>query len=226
MRVRLRSPGQAALSLVDPHVAVAVPAVDDLMLLGAFPTKERVDELAGDRLGALERFFTMLPSGPDLSHAARASKAVGTTDYPMVRRPPSPRPGLALTGDAATASDAVPAVGCGWAFRRRRMARGHDDPRTARSGQPSGRTARLRAPPSVHRPARPPHPRRRTRSPSQPRPARHPTGRPTRPGHRVTARPLLDAGHPRVPAAQPPHGRRAILVARRAASGGSRWTHR
>jgi 2-polyprenyl-6-methoxyphenol hydroxylase-like FAD-dependent oxidoreductase len=115
--VRLRSPGQAALWLIDPHVAVAVPTDDDLVLLGAFPTKDRVEEFTDDRLGALERFFAALPDGPDLSHAARASKAIGTTDYPMIRRPPNPRPGMALIGDAATASDPVPAVGCGWAFR-------------------------------------------------------------------------------------------------------------
>ena len=35
----------------------------------------------------------------------------------LERRPPVPRPGLALVGDAATASDPVPAVGCTWAFR-------------------------------------------------------------------------------------------------------------
>jgi 2-polyprenyl-6-methoxyphenol hydroxylase-like FAD-dependent oxidoreductase len=115
--VRLRSPGRAAMWLVDPHVAVAVPTDDDLTLLGAFPTKALVEEFADDRLGALERFFAALPDGPDLTHASRASKAIGTTDYPTVRRPPHPRPGLALIGDAATASDPVPAVGCGWAFR-------------------------------------------------------------------------------------------------------------
>jgi 2-polyprenyl-6-methoxyphenol hydroxylase-like FAD-dependent oxidoreductase len=35
----------------------------------------------------------------------------------MVHRKVNPRPGLALIGDAATTSDPVPAVGCGWAFR-------------------------------------------------------------------------------------------------------------
>jgi menaquinone-9 beta-reductase len=114
--VRLRSPGQAALWLVDPDVAVAVPTDDGLTLLGAFPTKDRLKEFEDDRLGAIERFFAALPDGPDLSRAERASRAVGTTDYPMVRRPPNPRPGLALIGDAATASDPVPAVGCCWAF--------------------------------------------------------------------------------------------------------------
>jgi 2-polyprenyl-6-methoxyphenol hydroxylase-like FAD-dependent oxidoreductase len=115
--VRLRSPGDAAVWFTDPHVAVAVPTDSDLTLLGAFPTKARLPEFQEDRLGAIERFFANLPDGPDLSGASQASRAVGTTDYPMVRRSPAPRPGLALIGDAATASDPVPAVGCGWAFR-------------------------------------------------------------------------------------------------------------
>ncbi len=115
--VRLRAPGPAALWFVDPDVAVAVPTDDDLFLLGAFPTKVRLEEFQADRLGALEAFFAALPDGPDLTGAERASKAIGTTDYPLLRRPPVPRPGLALVGDAATASDPVPAVGCTWAFR-------------------------------------------------------------------------------------------------------------
>ncbi|WP_051745415.1 NAD(P)/FAD-dependent oxidoreductase [Streptomyces yerevanensis] len=45
------------------------------------------------------------------------SNLIGTTDYPCIRRDPTPRPGLALIGDAATASDSVSAVGCGWTFR-------------------------------------------------------------------------------------------------------------
>jgi hypothetical protein len=39
------------------------------------------------------------------------------TDYPCVRRDPTPMPGLMLAGDAAIAGDPQPAVGCGWAFR-------------------------------------------------------------------------------------------------------------
>jgi 2-polyprenyl-6-methoxyphenol hydroxylase-like FAD-dependent oxidoreductase len=115
--VRLGAPGRAAVWFVDPDVAVAVPTDDDLYLLGAFPTKARLAEFEADRLGALEAFIAALPGGPDLADAERASKAVGTSDYPLVRRSPTPRPGLALVGDAATASDPVPAVGCCWAFR-------------------------------------------------------------------------------------------------------------
>lgn len=119
--VRLRSPGEAAIWVVDPDVAVAVPTDDDLVLLGAFPSKARLAEFEGDRLGAIERFMSSLPDAPDLAAAVRESRAVGTADYPLVRRPPAPRPGLALIGDAATASDPVPAVGCCWAFRSAEM---------------------------------------------------------------------------------------------------------
>lgn len=115
--VRLRSPGAAAVWFVDPDVAVAVPTDDGMTLLGAFPAKGRLGDFDDHRLDAIEQFFSQLPDAPDLTDAARASKAIGTSDYPMVRRHPTPRPGLALIGDAATSSDPVPAVGCGWAFR-------------------------------------------------------------------------------------------------------------
>ena len=88
-----------------------------MTLLGAFPAKGRLGDFDDHRLDAIEQFFSQLPDAPDLTDAARASKAIGTSDYPMVRRHPTPRPGLALIGDAATSSDPVPAVGCGWAFR-------------------------------------------------------------------------------------------------------------
>lgn len=115
--VRLRSPGDAAVWNIDRNVAVAIPTDGDLMILGAFPTKRLLEEFGGDRLDAIERLFAGLPDGPDLTRAQRESKAIGTSDYPMVRRPPHPRSGLALIGDAATTSDPVPAVGCGWALR-------------------------------------------------------------------------------------------------------------
>jgi 2-polyprenyl-6-methoxyphenol hydroxylase-like FAD-dependent oxidoreductase len=85
--------------------------------VAAFPTKARQEEFRADRAGAFERFVAALPDGPSLDGAERVSKIIGTLDYPCVRRDPTPRPGLALVGDAATASDPVPAVGCGWAFR-------------------------------------------------------------------------------------------------------------
>lgn len=115
--VELRSPGDAAVWFVDPDVAVAVPADDGLTLVGAFPTKARLAEFEADRLGALERLVAGLPDAPALGGAGPVSRVIGTSDHPMVRRDPVPRPGLALIGDAATSSDPVPAVGCGWALR-------------------------------------------------------------------------------------------------------------
>jgi flavin-dependent dehydrogenase len=103
--------------VTDRGVAVVVPGGGGLTLVGAFPSKAWLADFADDRVLAVERFVTALPDAPDLTRAERVSKATGTNDYPFVRRDPTPRPGLALIGDAAMASDPVPAVGCGWAFR-------------------------------------------------------------------------------------------------------------
>jgi 2-polyprenyl-6-methoxyphenol hydroxylase-like FAD-dependent oxidoreductase len=102
---------------LDPDVGIAVRTDDDLTLLSAFPHKRRLAEFQADRAGALEALIASLPDAPDLSRAERVSKVIGMTDYPCVRRPATPRPGVALVGDAAIAGDPLPAVGCGWAFR-------------------------------------------------------------------------------------------------------------
>ncbi len=112
-----KGPGDGQVWQFDPDIAVCVRADDGLTLVGVFPAKERLAEFRDDRLAAFDRFVAQLPDGPSLAGARRVSNLVGTTDYPCVRRDPTPRPGLALIGDAATASDPVPAVGCGWAFR-------------------------------------------------------------------------------------------------------------
>lgn len=113
----MTGPGDGQVWQLDPDIAVCVRAGDGLTLVGVFPAKQRLAEFADDRLAAFDRFVARLPDGPSLAGARRVSNLVGTTDYPCVRRDPTPRPGLALIGDAATASDPVPAVGCGWAFR-------------------------------------------------------------------------------------------------------------
>jgi 2-polyprenyl-6-methoxyphenol hydroxylase-like FAD-dependent oxidoreductase len=115
--VRTSGPGDTQVWLLDPDAAVCCRTDDDLVQIGVFPTKARLAEFAADRVGAFERFVASLPEGPRLDHATRVGKLIGTTDYPCIRRDPTPRPGLALIGDAATASDPVPAVGCGWALR-------------------------------------------------------------------------------------------------------------
>jgi 2-polyprenyl-6-methoxyphenol hydroxylase-like FAD-dependent oxidoreductase len=113
----MNGPGDGQVWQFDPDIAVCVRVDDGLTLVGVFPAKERLAEFSEDRLAAFDRFVARLPDGPSLAGARRVSNLVGTTDYPCVRRAPTPRPGLALIGDAATASDPVPAVGCGWAFR-------------------------------------------------------------------------------------------------------------
>jgi menaquinone-9 beta-reductase len=102
---------------IEPDVAVSVPTDSGLTLLGLFALKDKLGAFAGDRQERLDEYFSSLPDAPDMARARRASKVVGTTDYPFIRRHPTPRPGLALIGDAACASDPTPAVGCGWAFR-------------------------------------------------------------------------------------------------------------
>ncbi|CAL9648310.1 hypothetical protein SUDANB176_06541 [Streptomyces sp. enrichment culture] len=110
-------PGDGQVWPLDPDVAVCIPSDDGLTQVGVFPAKDRLAEFTAERVAAFDRFVARLPDGPSLAGARRVSNLVGTTDYPCVRRDPAPRPGLALIGDAATASDPVPAVGCGWAFR-------------------------------------------------------------------------------------------------------------
>jgi 2-polyprenyl-6-methoxyphenol hydroxylase-like FAD-dependent oxidoreductase len=113
----MNGPGDGQVWQLDPDIAVCIRVDDELTQVGVFPAKDRLPEFTADRLAAFDRFVERLPDRPSLAGARRVSNLVGTTDYPCVRRDPTPRPGLALIGDAATASDPVPAVGCGWAFR-------------------------------------------------------------------------------------------------------------
>lgn len=113
----MNGPGDGQVWPLGRDVAVCIPVDDGLTQVGVFPAKDRLPEFTADRTTAFDRFVARLPDGPSLAGARQVSNLVGTTDYPCVRRDPTPRPGLALIGDAATASDPVPAVGCGWAFR-------------------------------------------------------------------------------------------------------------
>ncbi|MFD5227974.1 FAD-dependent oxidoreductase [Streptomyces qaidamensis] len=113
----MNGPGDGQVWPLDPDTAVCIRVDDGLTQVGVFPAKDRLPEFTADRAAAFDRFVERLPDGPALTGARRVSNLVGTTDYPCIRRDPTPRAGLALIGDAATASDPVPAVGCGWAFR-------------------------------------------------------------------------------------------------------------
>jgi flavin-dependent dehydrogenase len=100
-----------------PDTGILARTDDGLTMLVAFPVKSRLAEFQADRAGALEGFFRALPDAPDIAGAERVSKVIGMTDYPCVRRDPTPAPGVFLVGDAALTGDPLPAVGCGWAFR-------------------------------------------------------------------------------------------------------------
>lgn len=102
---------------LDPDVVIVVPNDDGLSLAAVFPHKDRLPAFKANREEAFEALVRSAPGAPDLSRARRVSRHVGFTDYPSVARPPSPRPGLALAGDAAMTCDPTWAIGCGWALQ-------------------------------------------------------------------------------------------------------------
>lgn len=101
---------------LDPEGAAAFPNEDDLTVVVATPHRSRLAEFRADPEASYRRMVTGLPGGPDLADAERASKLIGALNAPNVMRPAA-RPGVALIGDAALASDPVFGVGCGWAFQ-------------------------------------------------------------------------------------------------------------
>jgi flavin-dependent dehydrogenase len=115
--VGLRGAPRARFWALDPDVAIVSPNDDGINLLAVFLHKRRLPEFRADRERALRGLFADLPDAPDLSRAERADKIVGYTDYGIVRREATPRPGLALVGDAALTCDPVMAIGCGFALQ-------------------------------------------------------------------------------------------------------------
>ena len=103
--------------MLEPDVAITIRTDDGLAMLVAFPAKDKLPEFRTDRAAALEKLIRSLPEAPDLTGGERVSPVIGMTDYPCVRRDPTPGPALMLVGDAAITGDPQPAVGCGWAFR-------------------------------------------------------------------------------------------------------------
>jgi 2-polyprenyl-6-methoxyphenol hydroxylase-like FAD-dependent oxidoreductase len=102
---------------LDPDVAIAAPNDDGLTILAAFPHKRRLPEFRDGRAETLRELFAALPVPPELAGAELAGKVLGYTDYAIVVRDATPRPGLALVGDAALTCDPVMAIGCGWALQ-------------------------------------------------------------------------------------------------------------
>lgn len=113
--VEWTGPGDAALWWHGDDWAVLSPTDSGLTLAALMP---RQDSVRGgtDFSARLEDYFARLPDGPRLRADQRVGKPVASLDYPLVRRDPTPLPGVALVGDAALTADPAPAPGCSWAL--------------------------------------------------------------------------------------------------------------
>jgi menaquinone-9 beta-reductase len=114
--VGLRQPGDASLWWHGRDLAVVSPTDGGLVEVALMPTKDQLPRFQKDRAGELARYVARLPDAPDMSGAELVSKIVTAVDYPLIRRPAVPAPGLALIGDAAMTSDPTPAPGCTYAL--------------------------------------------------------------------------------------------------------------
>ena len=101
---------------MEPDCAYTFPNEDGLTLVAVAPHRDRLPEFRADAEGAYARMIASLPDAPRLESATRESRLLGKLDLPNVIRPAA-RPGVALVGDAAQASDPVWGVGCGWALQ-------------------------------------------------------------------------------------------------------------
>jgi menaquinone-9 beta-reductase len=106
----------AALWLLDPHMAAAFPTDDDLTFYAVMPTKDRLPEFKRDPEGALKSFISLIPEAPPILASRLIGEVNGKIDMTNVVHVPTV-PGLALTGDAAGALDPLWGVGCGFAFQ-------------------------------------------------------------------------------------------------------------
>ena len=102
--------------LTEPDCAYTFPMEDGLSVVLVAPHRDRLPEFREDLEGAYLRMLSELPDPPDLSQATRETKILGKLDLPNVIRPAA-KPGVALVGDAALASDPLWGIGCGWAFQ-------------------------------------------------------------------------------------------------------------
>lgn len=91
----------------------AFPNDENLWMVGAFPTKDKLAEFKRDVHGSFVRLYESQPYGPLLSQSEQVSEMKGMIEIPNIIRRPT-QPGLALVGDAALAND--PTWGTGIAF--------------------------------------------------------------------------------------------------------------
>jgi 2-polyprenyl-6-methoxyphenol hydroxylase-like FAD-dependent oxidoreductase len=99
--------------------AVLSPTDGGLTEAALMPVRGKLPQGPDSFPAYVEDYFAALPGGPQLRSSKRTSKVVASLDYPLVRRHPTPAPGLALVGDAALPTDPAPAPGCTWALLSR-----------------------------------------------------------------------------------------------------------
>lgn len=106
----------AALWLLDPHMAAAFPTDSDLTFYAVMPTKDRLPEFRADPEAALKAFVSSVPEPPPILASRLVGEVTGKIDMTNVIHTLT-APGLALTGDAGGALDPLWGVGCGFAFQ-------------------------------------------------------------------------------------------------------------
>jgi flavin-dependent dehydrogenase len=100
--------------LLDPQWAGAFPTDGGLMMYACMPTLDRLPEFKRDPATALRTYIADLPGAPPIRESRLVSPVIGSLKIPTMHRDTT-RPGLALAGDAAMASDPLWGIGCGWA---------------------------------------------------------------------------------------------------------------
>lgn len=105
-----------AVWLLDPDMAAAFPTDGGLVFYIAMTHKDRAPEFKEDAERALVDHVAGVPEPPPIRESRLVEPVIGKVEMPnRVRGPVAP--GLALTGDAALATDPIFGVGCGFAFQ-------------------------------------------------------------------------------------------------------------
>ena len=96
--------------------SVINPTDDGLTMVATMTAQDRMPE-GQPGPDYLVQHVKTLPGGPDLTDCEPVGRVVLSRNYPLIRRNPTPEPGLALVGDAAITGDPTPATGITWAMR-------------------------------------------------------------------------------------------------------------
>jgi 2-polyprenyl-6-methoxyphenol hydroxylase-like FAD-dependent oxidoreductase len=106
----------AALWLLDPHMAAAFPTDQGQTFYAVMPTMDLLPEFRKDPAHALVEFIANVPDAPPIRASQLVGQVQGKIDMTNVSHAPT-APGLALVGDAALAIDPLWGIGCGWALQ-------------------------------------------------------------------------------------------------------------